>query len=211
MNQQHIGALLEGIVPEIKQFIQTTHKPLLDRIEALEKQAPVTSEKGEPGEKGEKGDTGEKGEAGPQGPPGEKGDTGDQGPQGLPGSPGEKGERGEKGDPGLDGKDGAPGPQGERGERGMDGAPGRDGINGKDGSPAEISVAPDDVADQIAKAIALVAESPRITAKSPSPSSVVLNISSQERQQKPVTKTITTRRDEGGNLIAEVIEMPQHA
>jgi hypothetical protein len=209
MNQQHIAALLEGVVPEIKQFIQAAHKPLLDRLEALEKQGPVAAQKGDPGERGERGEPGEKGEAGPQGPPGEKGDKGDQGEAGIPGSPGEKGEAGEKGEPGLDGKDGTPGPQGERGEKGMDGPPGRDGINGKD---AEISVAPDDVAEQIVKAISLVAEAPKITAKSqpPSQSPVVLNISNpHERRQVFTRKTITTRRDKDGNLVAEVVEMPQ--
>jgi hypothetical protein len=60
---------------------------------------------------------------------------------------------------------------------------------------------PDDIADQISKAVTLLAESPQITTKA---APFVLNITSPERNQ--TSKTITTRRDDAGNLVANVVE-----
>ena len=64
-----------------------------------------------------------------------------------------------------------------------------------------MSLAPDDVAEQISKAIAIVAESPLITAKGPP---VIVNISYPGEPLRK--KTIVTRRDEQGNLVADVTE-----
>ena len=46
MRQEHIKAILEGIVPVVKDAIAAAQKPLIERLDALEKRAP---EKGEPG------------------------------------------------------------------------------------------------------------------------------------------------------------------
>ena len=96
----------------------------------------------------------------------------------------EKGDRGEKGDAGL------PGDAGQNG---------KDGVDGKD---AILDNAPDDVVDEIAKAIALLAEALPLARASGHP--VVVNFSPPNTGKK--VKTITTRRDEAGNLVARVIE-----
>lgn len=62
--------------------------------------------------------------------------------------------------------------------------------------------APADVIDEIAKAVALLAEAPPLTQPSGNP--VVVNFSPPNTGKK--VKTITTRRDEAGNLVARVIE-----
>ena len=61
---------------------------------------------------------------------------------------------------------------------------------------------PADVIDEIAKAVALLAEAPPLTQPSGNP--LVVNFSPQNTGKK--IKTITTRRDESGNLVARVIE-----
>lgn len=63
--------------------------------------------------------------------------------------------------------------------------------------------APADVIDEIAKAVALLAEAPPLTQGS-SGNPVVVNFSPPNTGKK--IKTITTRRDEAGNLVARVIE-----
>ena len=61
----------------------------------------------------------------------------------------------------------------------------------------EIAV-PDDIAGQVSKAIAVLKESAPIASPS-----IVLNINSAVTKKN---KTITTRRDKAGNLVADVIE-----
>ena len=79
---------------------------------------------------------------------------------------------------------------GERGEQGEPGPAGQ--------SVTAEDVAPDDVAEMVARAIETVRES------KPAPrSDVVLNINPEG---KPKKKTITTRRDADGNLVADVVE-----
>ncbi len=63
--------------------------------------------------------------------------------------------------------------------------------------------APADVIDEIAKAVALLAEAPPLT-QAASGNPVVVNFSPANTGKK--IKTITTRRDEAGNLVARVIE-----
>lgn len=113
------------------------------------------------------------------------------GPAGPPGPPGES----IQGPPGADG---APGPAGPPGEAGR---PGEPGLNGKD---AEIGQAPDDVAEQIAKAISIVAEAPSINAKNNAPP-IVLNFQ-PANEPRAKRKIITTRKDENGNLVGDVME-----
>lgn len=127
MNQAHVRAILEGVVPELKAAIVAAQKPLIDRLDALEKRAP---EKGEPGERGLDGKDGAPGESikGDKGDPGEPGES-------IKGDPGEAGPSGADGRDGVDGKDGLEGPPGKDGAAGRDGEPGRDGVDGKDGAP----------------------------------------------------------------------------
>jgi hypothetical protein len=207
MNRNEIAAIVAGMVPAVNDQIGRTLAPLAARVAAIEARAPI------PGPQGERGATGDQGIQGPQGAEGPQGKAGDAGPQGIagePGAPGIPGIPGDKGEPGLAGKDGAPGlsgARGEKGERGSDGAdglPGRDGLNGKDGAPAEITAAPDDVAQQVSRAIALVAESPAINGKAGQP--LVVNINSGAVPVAQKSKTITTRRDKDGNLVADVVE-----
>lgn len=82
------------IVETVKGYVGKALAPLLERLEALEKRAPV------PGEKGEPGKDGERGPEGPQGIPGR---------DGRDGLPGEKGLNGKDGRDGIDGKDGSDG------------------------------------------------------------------------------------------------------
>ncbi len=63
--------------------------------------------------------------------------------------------------------------------------------------------APMSMVDEIAKAIAMVAEAPPLT-QGAGGNPVVVNFSPQNAGKK--IKTITTRRDEAGNLVARVIE-----
>ena len=87
---------------------------------------------------------------------------------------------------------------GERGAAGPEGPVGPAGEPGPPGPQAELSAVPDDIAEQVAKAIAVLKESP--TLANPA---IVLNINSGSVRK---SKTITTRRDKGGNLVAEVVE-----
>lgn len=124
MNQQHVDALLAGLVPEMKSAIAAATAPLLERIARLEARAPEKGDKGDVGEAGRPGKDGEAGPAGDPGPPGAAG------PAGAAGEKGEPGAKGEAGPAGRDGRDGQPGRDGEKGIDGKDGAPG---LNGKDG------------------------------------------------------------------------------
>ena len=63
-----------------------------------------------------------------------------------------KGDKGDKGDPG----------EGIPGRDGKDGNDGRDGADGKDGPPGDIGLVPDDIANQIAGAVRMLAEAPPI-------------------------------------------------
>jgi hypothetical protein len=97
-----------------------------------------------------------------------------------------------------------PGPQGERGapgERGAAGPAGPMGLQGEPGppgTPVELISVPADVAEQVSKAIAVLKESMPIASPA-----IVLNINSAAVKKN---KTITTRRDKAGNLVADVIE-----
>jgi hypothetical protein len=164
------------------------------------------------GAPGPKGDPGEPGESivGPQGPPGDKGDPGEAGPQGPPGetirgAEGPMGPPGDRGDPGEAGPQGPPGEtirgaEGQAGPAGEQGPPGERGIQGESAEVEEFFAAPDDVSEQISKAIRLMAES-SITAKSPP---VVFNVNLPA--EKTRSKTVTSRRGEDGNNIYEIVE-----
>ncbi len=104
-------------------------------------------------------------------------------------------EKGEKGDRG----ESITGPVGPPGRDGAVGEPGTPGRDGKDMLGDDV---PADVIDEIAKAIALLAEAPPL--QQPSGYPVVVNFSPPNTAKK--IKTITTRRDEAGNLVARVIE-----
>jgi hypothetical protein len=99
----------------------------------------------------------------------------------------EKGERGEKGDPGITGA------QGQKGDAGQDG---------------QSQIAPDDEAEQIAHALAIVAQ-PLLLAKPlpqmmPSAMPSVVNVAIP--QPRKTQKQIKMRRDENNQLVADVIE-----
>ena len=173
MNHAQIKAVLEGVIPEVKAAIAAAQKPLLERIAEIEAREPVKGEKGDPGEA-------------IVGPPGEPGADG------------------------LDGKDGEsvtindvlpiieteiaylastiPVPK-----DGKDGTNGTDGQKGLDGRPGELSLAPDDVADQIAKTIAMLAEAPTI-------SPVIRNVTIPAAIPRPTS--FEFERDENNNIIA---------
>lgn len=119
------------------------------------------------------------------------GERGEKGLDGIPGTPGIPGPEGPRGEPGPSGES-IVGPQGAPGEPGAAGPP------GLAGTPAELSEVPDDIAEQISKAICVLKESP-----APAPPAMVLNINSAAVKNN---KTITTRRDKAGNLVAEVVE-----
>jgi len=102
---------------------------------------------------------------------------------------------------GRDGRDGLSGPVGERGQPGERGATGPMGPQGEPGPPgalAELTAVPDDIAEQVSKAIAVLKES-----SVPAPPTIVLNVNSGAVKK---SKTITTRRDKNGNLVADVVE-----
>lgn len=71
MNEAHVKAVLEGVIPAVKAAIAAAQKPLHERIELLEKRAP---EKGEKGDPGQDGSPGENGKDGRDGEPGRAGD-----------------------------------------------------------------------------------------------------------------------------------------
>lgn len=84
------------------------------------------------------------------------------------------------------------------------------GRDGKDGNDAVITVedicAPGEIADEISKALALVAEAPQIRPfQTNAPQPVVVNFTSPTRTAMR-SKTITASRDANGNLVAKVIE-----
>lgn len=130
---------------------------------------------------------------------------GRDGVDGLNGKDGEPGKSGADGAPGIiagrDGRDGMPGFNGKDGEPGLSG---KDGLNGLDGSSGEPAFAPDDTAERVSKAIAMLAETPVVGGIKEPP--MVLNINSAPERPRKMKKTITTRRDGGGNLIADVVE-----
>ena len=68
----------------------------------------------------------------------------------------------------------------------------------------EISV-PDDLAGQVAKSIATLAESPSIVAKAQG-QPIVVNVTTGGGPERTRNKTITARKDKDGNLVADVIE-----
>ena len=109
------------------------------------------------------------------------------------GEPGPPGERGEQGLPG----EAIAGPAGEQG---IQGSPGPPGEPGPPGPGAELAHAPDDLVPLIGRAIALLNEAGPIEARAPG---IVINMPAAPSARQ---KTITTRRDEAGNLIAEVTE-----
>lgn len=127
----------------------------------------------------------------------------------IPGPPGPEGQ------PGIPGERGAPGPAGESvagpagppGESiaGPPGPPGEPGKDGRDGKDMELQC-PEDIADQTAKAIASLAESPPIAVKNGSQlPQLILNVLNPDRSPR-TSKTITTRKDENGNMVATVVE-----
>ncbi len=67
----------------------------------------------------------------------------------------------------------------------------------------EMGTAPAEVTDDIAKAVALLAEAVFLEKPKDNPP-VVVNFSPANTGKK--SKTITTRRDEAGNLVAKVVE-----
>ena len=95
---------------------------------------------------------------------------------------------------GRDGKDGEMGLPGENGAVGPPGPPGE----AIQGPPGEIPAVPAETAEQIEKALTLLAQ-PVVAFTEASP--VVVNIG-----ERPKRKTITMRRDEQGNAVADVIE-----
>jgi hypothetical protein len=84
-------------------------------------------------------------------------------------------------------QDGPPGPQGEPGER---------------GEAAGDTVAPDSLVPLLGRALALLNEAPPIEAKAAP--GITLNLTTPTSTHR---KTITTRRDDEGNLIAEVVDV----
>ena len=95
---------------------------------------------------------------------------------------------------GRDGKDGEKGLPGENGAVGPPGPPGE----AIQGPPGEIPAVPAETAEQIEKALILLAQPVAPVAEA---SPVVVNIG-----ERPKRKTITMRRDEQGNAVADVIE-----
>lgn len=156
------------------------------------------------------------GDPGTPGERGEKGDPGAAGESGKAGEPGPRGEPGEQGSPGERGPEGPAGPQGERGERGADGKgidPSQlqdilraiDDIKSKANKADDETLVPADVAEQVSRAISLLAESPSFVAQREQPP-VILNIHAGNPEKQKTSKTITTRRDKDGNLVADVRE-----
>jgi hypothetical protein len=103
------------------------------------------------------------------------------------------------------------------------GADGMPGTNGKDVDLAIIENAvsrvvgaaastgtdevPDGLIDMVANGAKLLAEAPAIIKDAASHPQIVLNISSpSDAERRTVSKKITTRKDAGGNLIADVVE-----
>ena len=55
MRQEHIKAILEGLIPVVKEAIAAEQKPLIQRLDALERRAPEKGEPGVPGADGKDG------------------------------------------------------------------------------------------------------------------------------------------------------------
>lgn len=99
MNGAEIEAVVKGIAPVLRGFIDSSLSPLREEIVSLRRQLEETkAAKGDPGTDGKDGAPGL---VGPQGPQGERGEPGEPGPAGPVGAMGEHG------------KDGAPGPAGK--------------------------------------------------------------------------------------------------
>jgi Collagen triple helix repeat (20 copies) len=164
MNQAHIRAILEGVVPELRTAIAAATQPLLERIAVLEARDPVSGPPGKDGSSitiddvaplivlevsraiagwpvpldgapGRDGIDGKDGAPGDLGPEGPPGPAGERGADGAPGRDGVDGKDGAPGRDGIDGKDGDIGPQGLTGELGLTGLDGKDGAPGRDGQP----------------------------------------------------------------------------
>lgn len=145
MNQAHIKAILDGVVPELKTAIENATKPLAERIDALEKREPL---------KGDKGDPGQNGVDGKDGAPGIDGKDGAPGLDGKDGRDGTDGKDGEAGKDGIDGKDGAPGRDGNDGIDGKPGLDGKDGAPGRDGRDAsDLAGIRSMIVDEISKTV----------------------------------------------------------
>lgn len=149
--------------------MERLQKEIEERIAAI----PIPKD-GKDGLNGRDGADGRDGERGLDGAPGVNGRDGVDGLNGRDGADGRDGEKGLDGAPGSDGRDGVDGVNGRDGENGkdgrdgIDGAPGRDGENGKDGKDGrdgtdgidgtlDLAV-PDDVAENVAKAIRMLSE-----------------------------------------------------
>jgi hypothetical protein len=117
------------------------------------------------------------------------------GPLGPPGPPGERGEMGLPGEA-------IQGPPGERGVPGAPGAPGEQGPPGDPGEQVELA-APDYLVPVLGRALALLNEAPLLPESKAAPPNITLNVLAPGGAHR---KTITTRRDDDGNLIAEVVE-----
>lgn len=157
-----------------------------------------------------------------------KGDPGPIGPQGDQGAPGESVEialietmvveatrkavealpllKGDPGSPGAQGEPGRPGEAGRDGRDGMSGVPGRDGLDGVSPEIPDAMFAPDEIAGIISKGVKMLAEKAFVGAPAPPPvSPIILNVEASGERRK-INKTITTHRDERGNLVADVVE-----
>ena len=102
MRQEHIRAILEGLIPVVKEAIAAEQKPLIQRIDELEKRTPEKGEPGDPGQPGAPGKDGTSvsvedvtpvladlvGKAVAALPPAQKGEPGEPGLRGEPGRDG---------------------------------------------------------------------------------------------------------------------------
>lgn len=91
MNHRMVEALMAGIAPVIRQFMEQAAAGFAERIGKLEGRSSERGEKGEPGEAGVAGKDGR---------------DGIDGKDGAPGAAGDRGEKGEPGEAGVAGKDG---------------------------------------------------------------------------------------------------------
>lgn len=106
---------------------------------------------------------------------------------------------------------------------GADGAPGFNGKDGRDGKDADIAIiedvisrgglssgtddVPDSLIDMVANGAKLLAEAPVIIKDAAAHPPIVLNISQlAAAEPRTVSKKITTRKDDNGNLVADVVE-----
>jgi hypothetical protein len=134
------------------------------------------------------------GAPGPVGPPGEPGERGEPGSEGLPGP---------QGAPGVEGAPGPVGPPGDIPTAEEVALAVQDAVAASLMLPRHNDCVPDDLAETVSRAVRVLAESP--TQAAATPPSIVLNISGGPERRR-ASKTITTRRDEAGNLIADVVE-----